>query len=123
MDITTSKRRGVVGQLLGVALDEFDFQIFSGGAFAGLLQKIGGEVEPDDVGPRAGGGNGLISGAAGHVQDFCPGLQIDALDEALSLADVQLCNFTKVAGHPTGPQALFQLPKTVRPTGHGCLLR
>ena len=106
----------VVGQLLGIALDEFDFQIFIGGAFAGLLQKIGREVEADDVRPVAGGGNGLISRAAGHVQDFRPWLEIDALDEAFSLADIQFCNFTEVARHPTGPQALLQLPETIWPS-------
>ena len=70
IETTTSNRRRLVRQLLGVALDEFDFQFFVGGAFAGLFQKIGGNVEADDLRSCPGGGNGLIPRAASHVQHF-----------------------------------------------------
>ena len=74
--------------------------------------------------PARAAGNGLISGAAGHVQHLHSGLELEALDEAFSLADIQFCNFTKVPGHPTGPQALFQFSQNCLPHRPSvCLLK
>ena len=50
---------------------------------------------------------------------FVPGLEIQALDEAFSLADIEPGNLTEVAGHPGGPQALFQFCEVVGDGGHG----
>ena len=71
---------GFVGKFFGVAFDEFDFQILVRGAFAGLFQEIGRDVESDDFGSGAGRRNGLVSGAASYVEDFCSWLEVQCAE-------------------------------------------
>ena len=122
IESTTSNRAGFVGDFFRIAFDEFNFELLLCGAFAGLLQEIRGDVESDDFGSGAGGGDGLVSGAAGYVEDFCSWLEVQALDEAFSFAGIQLGDLTEVASHPGGAQALLQFCEIIRDCGHGILL-
>ena len=72
--------------------------------------------------PARADGNGLVSGAAGYVEDFCSRLEVQALDETFSLAGIELGNLTEVAGHPAGAKALFQFCEVIGDGGHGRLL-
>jgi hypothetical protein len=71
------------GQGLGVALLEGRFQPFGLGPLAGALQQRGDVVDAGDLAEAAGGGQGGVAVAAGHVQHPFVGAQVDRLAQQL----------------------------------------
>ena len=68
---------------------------------------------PMTCAPARAAGIDWFPGTASHVQHFRPRLQMKARNEFLRSLGIQLCDLAEVAGHPRGPQALFQLHKTL----------
>jgi len=95
---------GVVGerQGLGVALLEGRLQPFGVGAPAGAVQQRGHVVDADDLAEAAGGGQGGVAVAAGHVQNPLAGAQVDRLAQQLGGEEQPGADGGVVAGGPGG---------------------
>jgi hypothetical protein len=76
---------GVVGegQGLGVGLLKGHLQPFGLGSLAGPLQQRGDVVDAGDLAEAAGGGQGGVAVAAGHVQHLLARAQVDGLAQQL----------------------------------------
>ena len=98
-----------VGELLGVALVELDGEAFGGGAFAGLDEEVGGDVDAGDDGSARASGMASVAGAAGDVEDAGAGRDGEAADEGFGAAGDGFGDDAEVAGHPGGAHGVLDL--------------
>jgi hypothetical protein len=95
------------GQGLGVGLLEGRLQPFGLGALAGLLQQRGDVVDAGDLAEAAGGGQGGVAVAAGHVQHLLARAQVDGLAQQLGGEQQPGADGRVVARGPVGLLALL----------------
>ena len=95
------------GQGLGVGLLEGRLQPFGGGALAGTVEQRGHVVDAGDLAEAAGGGQGGVAVAAGHVQHALAGAQVDGLAQQLGGEQEPGADGGVVAGGPGGLLALL----------------
>jgi hypothetical protein len=107
VDSTTSKLLSGERQVLGVGLLEGGVQAIGLGALAGPLQQGGDVVDAGGQGEAAGGGQGGVAVAAGHVQDPLPGPQVDGVAQELGDREQSGADGAVVAGGPGGLLALL----------------
>src|SRR5581483_3875683 len=74
--------------------------------------EIGSEIEAGDGGSGVGGGDGLVAGATGDVEDLHAGLEAEAGDKFFGSGAVVLGDFAEVASHPCGFHARFEFLET-----------
>ena len=72
-----------VRQLLAIALVEADHEPLGLRRAAGLRQLVGRDVDADDVRAGASRTQRHAAGAAGHVENVAPGLELERLDHAI----------------------------------------
>jgi hypothetical protein len=100
---------GVVGerQVLGVGLLEGRLQPLGGGAPAGPVQQRRDVVDAGDLAEAAGGGQGGVAVAAGHVEHPLAGAQVDRLAQQLGGEQEPGADGRVVARGPGGLLALL----------------
>ena len=79
------------------------------GAFAGLDEEVGGDVDAGDDGSVTGERDGGVAGAAGDVEDAGAGRDGEAADEGFGAAGDGFGDDAEVAGHPGGAHGGFDL--------------
>src|SRR5271157_5042794 len=97
------------GQLLGIALDELDSEIFFAGPVLCLLEQVGGNINACDPGAASGGRYGLIAGSAAHVEHSHARRQIQPSHEGLALGLGLRCDLAEIAGRPCGLHHLLKV--------------
>ena len=75
------ERSVLEGQILGIALDELNVDVFVLGACPGLLDEVRRKVDTGDPGTGSCRGKGQLTGAAGHVEYSSSRLDGNALQE------------------------------------------
>ena len=90
-----------------VAILKCGVQIFGRGAGASLHQQIFGDVDASDSRAGARGGNGEITGAAGHVENVHAGANRQARNEKYAFVGGIFRDLAEISGGPGGLHALL----------------
>ena len=93
---------GSVGerQVLGVCLDELDFEALGPGTLAAAVEELGNVVGAGCPAAEARGRDRGVAAAGGHVEDAPAGPQVGGVDEALGHGDDRRGDLGEVAARP-----------------------